>query len=346
MIAGVRTGDFDYDLPGELIAQQAAPRGTSRLLVVERTSGRVSHRTVADLPELLDSGDLLLLNDTRVLPSRVQAVRPTGRRFELLLLRPETGWASWEALLRPSSRARPGERLVIGDGGVVTPLEPLGDGRWRIAFEPPLDAARLERLGEAPLPPYIRRPDGATALDRERYQTVYAERLGSAAAPTAGLHFTDELLDRIRAAGVETAFVTLHVGLGTFRPVTVDRVEDHRMHAEWYRIPEATAAAVATARRDGRRIVCVGTTVVRTLEGAMSSEGELHAGEGWTDLFITPGFRFQAVGAMLTNFHLPKSTLLMLVSAFAGRERVLAAYREAIAERYRFFSYGDAMLIL
>jgi len=342
----VRTSDFDYELPEELIAQEAAPRGASRLLVVDRAADRLEHRTVSDLPELLAPGDLLVLNDTRVLASRLYAERPTGRRFELLLLRPEADGARWEALLRPSARARIGEVLVLADGGTVAPAEPLGDGRWIVTCDPSVGTERLDRLGEAPLPPYIRRPHGATRQDRDRYQTVYATRPGSAAAPTAGLHFTDALLDRIRAAGVETAALTLHVGLGTFRPVAVDRVEDHTMHTEWYQIPEATAAAVAAARRDGRRIVCVGTTVVRTLEGAMSRDGTLRAGEGWTDLFITPGFRFRGVGAMLTNFHLPKSSLLMLVSAFAGRERVLAAYREAIAERYRFFSYGDAMLIV
>ncbi len=346
IIPAVRTSDFDYDLPEELIAQRPAARGDSRLLVLDRATGRIGHRGVADLPQLLGPGDLLLLNDTRVLASRVFAVRPTGRRFELLVLRPDPGFSTWEALLRPSARARAGEWLELPDGGGVTPVEPLGEGRWTVAFDPPLDVARLDRLGEAPLPPYISRPDGATPEDRDRYQTVYAMRPGSAAAPTAGLHFTGELLDRIRAAGVETAFVTLHVGLGTFRPVAVERVADHIMHAEWYDLPEATAAAVEAARSDGRRIVCVGTTVVRALEGALGTGGPLRAGEGWTDLFITPGFRFRAVGAMLTNFHLPRSTLLMLVSAFAGRERVLAAYREAIAERYRFFSYGDAMLIL
>ena len=342
----MRTSDFDYDLPQELIAQRAAPRGASRLLVLDRATDRIDHRSVSELPAVLAPGDLLVLNDTRVLASRVFAVRPTGRRFELLLLRPDPGFSIWEALLRPSSRARAGERLELPDGGGVTPVEPLGEGRWTVACDPPLDVARLDHVGEAPLPPYISRPDGATPEDRARYQTVYAMRPGSAAAPTAGLHFTEELLDRIRAAGVETAFVTLHVGLGTFRPVTVERVAEHAMHAEWYEVPEATAAAVGAARSEGRRIVCVGTTVVRTLEGALVTGDSLRAGAGWTDLFITPGFRFRAVGAMLTNFHLPRSTLLMLVSAFAGRERVLSAYREAIAERYRFFSYGDAMLIL
>jgi len=342
----VRTSDFDYDLPEDLIAQRAVPRGASRLLVLDRATGRLDHRSVSDLPVLLAPGDLLVLNDTRVLASRVFAMRPTGRRFELLLLRPDPEFVAWEALLRPSARASVGERLELPDGGGVTPVASLGEGRWTVACDPPLDVARLDRLGEAPLPPYISRPDGATPEDRARYQTVYAMRPGSAAAPTAGLHFTEELLDRIRAVGVETAFVTLHVGLGTFRPVTVERVADHTMHAEWYDVPAATATAVETARADGRRIVCVGTTVVRTLEGALATGGSLRAGEGWTDLFITPGFRFRAVGAMLTNFHLPRSTLLMLVSAFAGRERVLAAYREAVAERYRFFSYGDAMLIL
>jgi S-adenosylmethionine:tRNA ribosyltransferase-isomerase len=344
--APVRTDDFDFKLPPELIAQQPAARGTSRMLVLDRSRGAVDHRTVSDLPELLRAGDLLLLNDTRVIPARLYADRPTGRRFELLLLR-ELDGGTWESLLRPGSRARTGERLGLADGGEVILAERRDEGRWVVRFEPPIGLERLERVGEVPLPPYIDRPHGATAADRVTYQTVYASTPGAVAAPTAGLHFTSELLDEIVDCGIDLGFVTLHVGLGTFRPVTVEQVSDHRMHSEWYRFPDETAAVVNRAVATGRRIVCVGTTSVRALEGALAAGGgKVDPGEGWTDIFITPGFEFGGVGAMLTNFHLPKSTLLMLVSAFAGRERILDAYRRAIASRYRFFSYGDAMLIL
>jgi S-adenosylmethionine:tRNA ribosyltransferase-isomerase len=229
---------------------------------------------------------------------------------------------------------------------VAIPEKPMGEGRWAIRFEPPLDLERLDHIGEMPLPPYIERPDGGSGADRSDYQTVYAARPGAVAAPTAGLHFSTELLDGVRAAGVEMAFLTLHVGLGTFRPVSVDDIADHEMHEECYHLSEDTVAAVNRALDEDRRIVCVGTTSVRALEGALAAgEGRLEAGEGWTRIFITPGFEFRGAGALLTNFHLPRSTLLMLVSAFAGREQILAAYAEAIKERYRFFSYGDAMFI-
>ena len=344
--APVQTDDFNFDLPRDLIAQQPVPRGASRLLFLDRSTEGVDHRMVTDLPGLLESGDLLLLNNTRVIPARVYARRPTGRRFEILLLRELDGGA-WESLLRPGSRARAGERLVLGDGGGVVLVERRDEGRWAVRFDPRLELDRLDRIGEMPLPPYIERPDGATAEDRVTYQTVYAATPGAVAAPTAGLHFTHDLLDKIAGRGIELAYVTLHVGLGTFRPVTAERVSDHRMHKEWYRFSDKTADAVNQAIAAGRRIVCVGTTSVRALEGALVvGEGTILPGEGWTDIFITPGFEFRGVGAMLTNFHLPKSTLLMLVSAFAGRGRILSAYREAIASNYRFFSYGDAMLIL
>ena len=343
----MRTADFDYRLPPELIAQTAVARGRSRMLVLDRATGAVAHRTVRDVPGLLRPDDLLLANDTRVLAARLVARRLTGRRFELLLLRPEDGAGCWEALLRPSGRVRPGERLLLEDGGGARPRECLGDGRWRVDFEPALDVERIDRLGETPLPPYIERTGGATAEDRERYQTVYAAVPGAVAAPTAGLHFSAELLDEVRRRGVEIVYVTLHVGLGTFRPVSVERVEEHKMHAEWYRFGEDAAARVNGALDDGRRVVCVGTTSVRALEGALTvGNGRVQPGAAETDLFITPGYRFHGVGALLTNFHLPRSSLLMLVSALAGRERVLAAYQEAIAERYRFYSYGDAMLVL
>jgi S-adenosylmethionine:tRNA ribosyltransferase-isomerase len=342
----MRVDDFDFELPQELIAQTPVPRGTSKLLVLNRDSGELEHRVIDDLPDYLGPEDLLLLNDTRVIPARLYARRPTGRTFELLLLK-MVDETCWEALLRPSARARVGERLELGDGSGAFPEEPLGEGRWRLKFDPPLGLERLDQIGEMPLPPYIGRPEGGTAADRMNYQTVYASIPGAVAAPTAGLHFTDELLDRIRDGGTEVAFLTLHVGLGTFRPVSVDVVEDHEMHEEWYRFSEETTASVNRALAKGRRIVCVGTTTVRALEGALQEAyGRLHPGDGWTRLFITPGFGFRGVGAMLTNFHLPRSTLLMLVSALAGREKIFSAYREAIAERYRFFSYGDAMLIV
>lgn len=342
----MRTADFDYELPDELIAQHAVDRGDSRLLVLERASGEIHHQGIRDLGAWLAPGDLLLLNDTRVIAARLEARRPTGRRFEILLLE-DVGEGRWEGLLRPTSRARVGERLELPDGGRVVPEDNLGEGQWRFLFDPPMDVERLDSVGETPLPPYIRRPSGALPEDRMRYQTVYANTPGAVAAPTAGLHFDDRHLDEIRAGGVETATLTLHVGIGTFRPVSVDLVADHRMHSERYAFPEATVEAVNEALFGRRRIVCVGTTSVRALEGQLEASGGL-VQPGWrsTDIFITPGFQFQGTGAMLTNFHLPKSTLLMMVSAFADREQMLEVYAEAVRERYRFFSYGDAMLIV
>ncbi len=342
----VRTAEFDYPLPEGRIAQHPRPRGASRLLVLDRRSGAVSHHRVADLPGLLDPGDLVLLNDTRVIPARLEARRPTGRRFELLLLE-RRGAAHWEALLRPSARTRAGERLVLSDGGAVVPELPLGDGAWRLRFDPALELDRLERIGEPPLPPYIDRPEGAESRDRGDYQTVYAREPGAVAAPTAGLHLTPELIASLRGRGLEVATLTLHVGIGTFRPVAVDDVSDHRMHAERYEIPDATARAVNRSLADGRRILCVGTTSVRALEGGLAAgSGVLRAGWTSTEIFLVPGARVRGVGALLTNFHLPRSTLLMLVSTLAGRAHILDAYREALASSYRVFSYGDAMLIL
>ncbi|NOZ78321.1 MAG: tRNA preQ1(34) S-adenosylmethionine ribosyltransferase-isomerase QueA [Acidobacteria bacterium] len=339
------TSDFDYELPGELIAQAPRPRGTSRLMTLDRASGAVGHRRVADFPGLLEPGEVLLLNDTRVLPARLHARRATGRMFEVFLLR-ALDESRWEALVRPSAKVRPGEPLYLPDDGSVIPERRLGEGMWRIRCAPPLDLERLDAMGEPPLPPYIHRPDGATEDDRTAYQTVFAERPGAVAAPTAGLHLTREMLEAIAARGVEIAHVTLHVGIGTFRPVTVEHIEDHTMHAEWYEIGRETCRIVNRALAARRRIVCVGTTTVRTLEtGLIAGDGVLRPGSGWSRLFITPGFRFLGVGGLLTNFHWPKSTLLMLVSAFAGREHALAAYRDAVRGRYRFFSYGDAMLI-
>ncbi len=342
----MRTADFDYRLPVERIAQRPAPRGASRMLVLDRSTSTVHHSRIAELPDHLRPDDLLLLNDTRVIPARIEARRNTGRRFEVLLLR-ALDRDRWEALLRPSARARSGERLELCDGGRACPEERLGEGRWTIRFSPSLDLDRLERIGSAPLPPYIERPEGPLAEDREDYQTVYATEPGAVAAPTAGLHFSHEILDAVRTRGVEIAFLTLHVGLGTFRPVEAERVQDHRMHGEAYRFSLRTAEAINRAREAGRRIVCVGTTSVRALEGALASGGDtVLQGTASTDLFITPGFEFRGAGALLTNFHLPRSTLLMMVAAFAGRERVLAVYQEAIRQGYRFYSYGDAMLIV
>jgi S-adenosylmethionine:tRNA ribosyltransferase-isomerase len=342
----MRTSDFDYELPEELIAQEPLPRGASHMLVLDRQTGRVEHSRISAIAEWFRPGDLLLLNDTKVIPARLYARRASGRRFELLLLRP-LGLRRWQTLLRPSARVRPGEQLQVSDGGSIQPIEPLGEGQWIITCDPPLDLDRLERLGEAPLPPYIRRPAGASAADSERYQTIYAQAPGAVAAPTAGLHFTAELLEQIRAEGVEVVTITLHVGIGTFRPVSVDLVDEHTMHAEQLQVSAAAAAAVNQALADRRRVVCVGTTSVRALEGGLTAgNGELIAGSDETEIFIYPGYRFLGVGALLTNFHLPRSTLLMLVSAFAGHGQVMKAYREAVEQRYRFYSYGDAMLVI
>ncbi len=337
-----RVSDFDYELPESAIAQRPGSRGRSRLLVTGAEGDAERHRTVGELPEILRSGDLLVVNDTRVLPVRVFATRqPSGGRVELLLVEklcPRT----WEALARPARRLKPGTALEL-EGGLGAEVEAAGErGLRRLRFAAEVEP-HLERFGHVPLPPYIRRGD--EAADRESYQTVYARHPGAVAAPTAGLHFTPELLADLEARGVHRAAVTLHVGYGTFKPITAERVEDHRMDAERYSVPEAAAAAIRRARRSGGRVVAVGTTVVRTLESAASGDGTVRSGAGSTELFITPGFRFRAVDALLTNFHLPRSTLLMLVCAFAGRDRVLAAYREAVARGYRFYSYGDAMFL-
>lgn len=347
----MRTDDFDYDLPAASIAQQPAPRGESRLLVLDR-QGPDRHARVSDLPRLLRPTDLLVLNDTRVIPARLFGRGAGGGKMELLLLE-KIAERDWEALVKPGKRARPGSMIEL-DGLGAEVIEKREDGaahRYLLRFSESIEP-HLDRLGHIPLPPYIHRPD--TAEDRERYQTVFARTPGAIAAPTAGLHFSAVLLREIAAAGIETARVTLHVGLGTFKPVAVERIAEHRMESERYAIGEEAAAAIRDARREGRRIVAVGTTVVRTLESAAAADaqdggdGEVRAGSAATTLFITPGFRFRAVDVLLTNFHLPRSTLLMLVSAFAGRagrERVLAAYREAVREGYRFYSYGDAMLV-
>jgi S-adenosylmethionine:tRNA ribosyltransferase-isomerase len=339
------TRDFDFDLPPESIAQQPAPRGASRLLVLD-AEGPERHRQVRDLPRLLRPGDLLVLNDTRVIPARLWGRRAGGGEGKIeLLLTEKIGERDWDALVKPGRRARPGTVIALdteGTGLTAEVIEKDPSGRHRLRFSEPVEP-HLDRLGHVPLPPYIQRPD--EEADRERYQTVYARSPGAIAAPTAGLHFSEDLLRDIAAAGVETATVTLHVGLGTFKPVTAEKIEEHRMERERWELPQETAEAIRRTRERGGRVVAVGTTVVRTLESAALSGEDLQGGSGATELFITPGFRFQVVDALLTNFHLPRSTLLMLVSAFAGKERVLAAYAQAIREGYRFYSYGDAMLV-
>ncbi len=340
------TRDFDYHLPEDSIAQEAAPRGESRLLVLD-AEGSERHRIAREIPSLLRAGDLLVLNDTRVIPARLFGRRDgADGKMEALLVEkigtPENiGGTDWEALVRPGKRAKPGTILRFGDLSAEVTAK-REDGRTVLRFSEPVEP-HLDRLGHIPLPPYIRRPDRAE--DRERYQTVYARTPGAVAAPTAGPHFTEAMLAEAEAAGIGIARVTLHVGIGTFKPVAVENLEDHRMDRERYEIGEEAAEAIRRTRESGGRIVAVGTTVVRTLESAARlGEGDVKPGAGSTELFITPGYEFRAVDVLLTNFHLPRSTLLMLVSAFAGRERVMAAYEEAVREGYRFYSYGDAML--
>jgi len=337
----MRTTDFSFNLPEELIAQTPSERrGESRLLVLDRGSGELTHSAVRTIAEFVPSGAVMVFNDSRVRRARLFASTPNGGRVEVLLLRRE-GPALWAALTTRMAKLTPGKRLELPEGIEAEVVEALADERvFRLSRE--IDDDYLERNGHLPLPPYIRREDAPT--DAERYQTVYARERGSSAAPTAGLHFTEGILSGLEAAGVVLRFVTLHVGLGTFLPVRSESIEDHRMHREEYSIPAATADAVNAAKRDGRPVVAVGTTSVRTLESAWTEEG-LPAAAGSTNIFIYPGYRFKAVDMLFTNFHTPESTLLMLVSAFAGRERILSAYQEAVRERYRFFSYGDAMLI-
>jgi S-adenosylmethionine:tRNA ribosyltransferase-isomerase len=348
----VRLSDFVYELPERLIAQEPLPqRDASRLMVMDRRSGRVAHRSFADLPSLLRAGDLLVLNDTRVVLARLRGTKPTGGKVEVLLLERIGGTDAapfHRCLMDASKPTRPGTRIAFGAGLAARVLARSGEG-YEVALEAAggVPAEMLDRLGGVPLPPYIRREAGdpRDVLDRERYQTVYAERPGAVAAPTAGLHFTRALLDAIAARGVGIARLTLHVGPGTFLPVRSEEVEEHALHSEAYDLPAATAQAVRETRHLGRRVVAVGTTVVRTLEATAEPDGTVRPGGGRCDLFIRPGHRFLAVDAMVTNFHLPRSTLLMLVSAFAGRERVLGAYADAIRDGYRFYSYGDAMFL-
>lgn len=339
----MRTSDFMYELPERLIAQTPLPRrDASRLLVLDKSTGQTGHRHFYDLPEYLRPGDCMVLNDSRVIPARLVGTRATGGATEVVLLR-DLGEGRWECLTRPGRKMRPGVSVSFGDGELTGTVESVAEGGNRIirfAYEG-IFLEVLERLGRMPLPPYIKEQ----LDDPERYQTVYSAHPGSAAAPTAGLHFTEELLRRIRDMGVKVCFVTLHVGLGTFRPVQVENVEDHEMHSEFCTVPAETAKAVNETKAAGGRIIAVGTTSCRTLESFTGDDGVLRADSGWTDIFIYPGYRFKCIDALITNFHLPGSTLVMLVSALAGRENILNAYAEAVEKEYRFFSFGDAMFI-
>ena len=339
----MKKSDFYFDLPEELIAQTPLEkRDSSRLMCLDRVTGEVSHRAFTDLEELLRPGDCLVMNDSRVLPARLLGARESGGAVEVLLLR-DLGEGRWECLTRPGRKTKPGVKLSFGSGELTAEVESVAEGGNRIIrfnYEG-IFLEVLERLGKMPLPPYIKEE----LQDAERYQTVYSRELGSAAAPTAGLHFTRELLDRISAKGVRECFITLHVGLGTFRPVKEDEIEDHDMHSEFCIVPEETARIINETKAAGGRVVCVGTTSCRTLESFANPDGTMDAKSGWTNIFIYPGYKFKCMDALVTNFHLPESTLVMLVSAFAGREHVLNAYAEAVRERYRFFSFGDAMFI-
>lgn len=337
--------DFYFELPEELIAQDPlSDRAASRLLVLDKKTGAIAHRHFRDLLEYLATGDCLVLNDTRVLPARLIGEREgTGAKVELLLLKRKEKDV-WETLAKPGKKARPGSRILFGGGLLTAEIEEVveeGNRLVRFYYDGIFEEI-LDRLGEMPLPPYITHQ----LKDKERYQTVYAKHEGSAAAPTAGLHFTKELLAQAKEKGVRIAYVTLHVGLGTFRPVKADNILEHTMHSEYYRIEEEAARLINETKAEGGKVVCVGTTSCRTIESAAEEDGRVKAGQGWTDIFIYPGYQFKALDRLVTNFHLPESTLVMLVSALAGRESVLQAYEEAIREKYRFFSFGDAMLVL
>ncbi len=340
----MKTSDFYFDLPQELIAQDPLEdRSSSRLLVLDRETGEIRHRVFRDILSYLKKGDCLVINDTKVIPARLLGTKKdTGAGIEILLLKRREN-DIWETLVRPGKKCRPGARVVFGNGDLEAEvLEVLPDGNRLVQFAyQGIFEEVLDRLGQMPLPPYITHP----LKDRNRYQTVYARYEGSAAAPTAGLHFTEELLEQIRAMGVEIARVTLHVGLGTFRPVKVENVLDHHMHSEYYQVTREAADLINSAKKAGGRIISVGTTSTRTLESVALEDGTVQAGSGNTEIFIYPGYRFKAVDGLITNFHLPESTLLMLVSALAGRDHILKAYEEAVKERYRFFSFGDAMFI-
>jgi len=335
--------DFDYDLPEELIAQvPIEPRDHSRLLVLNRKNGELTHCRFYNLPEFLKPGDTLVFNDTKVMPARLIGIKAdTGGKVEVFLLHRHSD-TDWEALVKPGRRLRPGAKVVFSPelSCEILATTDFGGRIVRFRFEGIFEEI-LDRLGETPLPPYIRQ----RLADKDRYQTVYAREQGSAAAPTAGLHFTKELMEKLRHQGVNLAFITLHVGLGTFRPVSVSNIEEHKMHREFYAVSADTAAVINATKERGNRVIAVGTTAVRTLE-TIASNGRVKAASGWTDIFIYPGFKFQIIDGLVTNFHLPQSTLLMLVSAFATWELIMRAYHEAIRQKYRFFSFGDAMLII
>ena len=340
----MNVSEFNFELPQELIAQDPlADRSASRLLVLDKETGKTMHKHFKDLKSFLKKGDCLVLNDTKVIPARLYGVKEeTGARIEVLLLK-RKGNDVWETLVKPGKKARPGTVISFGDGllkGTVMDVVEEGNRLIQFSYEGIFEQI-LDRLGQMPLPPYITHE----LKDKTRYQTVYAKHDGSAAAPTAGLHFTNELLREIEEMGVVIAHVTLHVGLGTFRPVKVENVLEHHMHSEFYMVEEEEARRINDVKKAGGRVICVGTTSCRTLESAAGEDGAVKAGSGWTDIFIYPGYRFKVLDGLVTNFHLPESTLVMLVSALAGREHVLNAYKEAIEERYRFFSFGDAMFI-
>jgi len=339
----MKTHDFWYDLPEALIAQTPLEqRDASRLLVLDRQTGNVTHKSFFDIVDYLRPGDCLVMNDSRVLPARLLGNRPSGGAVELLLLR-DLGNKRWECLAKPGRKLLAGQNVIFGNGELTaTIVDVCEDGNRIVEFHyEGIFLEVLERLGKMPLPPYIK----AELQDRERYQTVYSREIGSAAAPTAGLHFTNALLDKIREKGIRTAFVTLHVGLGTFRPVKAEEISEHHMHSELCMMNEETARILNETKKNGGRIVCVGTTSCRTIESLADENGMFTASSKWTDIFIFPGYRFKAMDALITNFHLPESTLVMLVSAFAGRDKVLAAYNTAVEQKYRFFSFGDAMFI-
>ena len=339
----MKTRDFWYHLPEELIAQTPlSQRDFSRLLVLDKESGRMEHKHFYDILDYLKPGDCLVMNDSRVLPARLLGNRPTGGAVELLLLK-DLGDKRWECLAKPGRKLQKGQEVIFGDGKLkATVTEVKDDGNRIVEFQyEGIFLEVLEQLGKMPLPPYIKEE----LQDKERYQTVYSRETGSAAAPTAGLHFTNELLEKIRQKGIQTAFITLHVGLGTFRPVKAEDINDHHMHAELCMMNSETAELLNTTKQAGGRIICVGTTSCRTLESLVNDDGSFEAKSKWTDIFIYPGYKFKAMNGLITNFHLPESTLVMLVSAFAGREHILSAYEQAVQERYRFFSFGDAMFI-
>ncbi len=340
----MKTSDFYFDLPEELIAQDPlADRSSSRLLVLDRNSGNIEHQIFKDIIDYINPGDCLVLNNTKVIPARLLGVKEdTGANVEIFLLK-RISEDTWETLVRPGKKLRPGARVSFGDGLLKAEiLEVLEEGNRLVKFEfDGIFEEILDKLGEMPLPPYITHK----LQDRDRYQTVYAKYDGSAAAPTAGLHFTNELIKELESKGVRIAYVTLHVGLGTFRPVKVDDVLEHHMHSEFYMVSEEAARTINETKAAGGRVICVGTTSCRTVESAADANGHLEATEGNTEIFIYPGYKFKVLDALITNFHLPESTLVMLVSALAGKDKVLTAYEEAIKERYRFFSFGDAMFI-